>query len=170
MAKILSQRIVFKTSPNQLFKFYMDEALHSQITGAKAKIEKDAGSAFSAFQGDIKGKTLYLRANEVVIQSWRYKNWDKNLGDSYLVLVFNKVDEGTELEVTHTNIPEEHFDRVKKGWNDFYWKRWKAAIVAGGKVDAKNGRSTRGRKPAAVKTPGNKRGLRGPRSSESSPS
>ncbi len=34
----------------------------------------------------------------------------------------NSVKDGTELEFTHENVPEEFEKEIEKGWEDYYWK------------------------------------------------
>ena len=40
----------------------------------------------------------------------------------------NDDDDKGQVEMVHTNVPDEHVDHIKKGWNEFYWKPWKAYL------------------------------------------
>ena len=144
MTKSLQQDKLFELPSNMLYKFYMDEKIHSEITGEKAKIGEKAGENFSAFRGQIKGKVLHLKRNKLIVQTWRYKNWEKSDMDSIVTLTFNENEDGsTRISLFQSNIPEDHLDAVKQGWNDYYWKPWKKYIKnSSGKVSGQ-GRKTK---------------------------
>lgn len=129
MSTTIKQKVTFSISEKKLYRFYMDATLHEKITGTKTKIEKGVGSKFSAGDGFIKGKILHLKPNKMIVQTWRGKNWDQDAMDSILVLIFNEVDENTsQLEMVHVNVPDEHTEEIKKGWNEHYWKPWNKYI------------------------------------------
>ena len=75
MAVTIKQKMKFDLPANKLFKFYMDEKMHAEITGDKAKISKEIGSNFSAGRKYIKGKMLCVKANKMTRDSpdsaWR---------------------------------------------------------------------------------------------------
>ena len=130
MAKSIKQEKLFTTSPNKLYKFYMDEKVHSDITGKKAKIGTKPGESFSAFNGEIKGKLLHTIKNKLIVQTWRYKNWDKTTLDSVVTITLKENEDGTTVvSLYHSNIPEDHLDAVKKGWTAAYWKAWKQYLT-----------------------------------------
>ena len=128
MAATIKQKVKFNLPPKKLFQFYMDSKLHTKLIGSKSLVSKDAGSTFSAFGGDLKGKMLSVKTNQMITQTWRGSDWAKDELDSILVLVFREVEGGTELEMTHANVPDREAEGVKKGWNDYYWKPWKDYI------------------------------------------
>ncbi len=129
MAETIKQKVTFALPPNKLFKFYMDEKLHSKITGDKAKVSKEIGSSFSAGGKYIKGKMLHIKPNKMIVQTWRGSDWDKSDADSILILTFSDAEnDQTQLEMVHANVPEEFADDIKKGWKEFYWDKWKVYI------------------------------------------
>ena len=128
MAVTIKQKNTFAVPPAKLYKFYTDPKLHAELTGGKAKISTEAGAPFSAFGTSLKGKTLYAKKNKMFVQAWRSSGWAKDDLDSILTLVFREVEGGTELEMTHANVPDHDADGVKNGWKEYYWKPWKAYI------------------------------------------
>jgi activator of HSP90 ATPase len=129
MAKTIKQEKLFNAPPNKLYKYYMDEGIHSDITGEKAKIGEKAGENFSALKGIIKGKLLYLKKNKMVVQTWRNKEWDKTIMDSIVTLTFNGNEDGsTHMSLYQSNIPEDYLDDVKQRWNNYFWKPLKKYI------------------------------------------
>ncbi len=125
MTRAIEQRVRFPASPAQLFKLYMDSRQHSVATKAKALVNRKVGSTFSAFDGMITGKMLAIVPDRMLVQSWRAAHWKKTDLDSTLVLVFHKVKDGTEVHLTHVNVPEHDHAGVTSGWKTYYWKPWR---------------------------------------------
>lgn len=131
MSKTIQQKVTFKgATAKQLYNLYMNAKLHSEVTGAPAEISKKAGEAFKAHSGNIKGKNLHVLANKLVVQTWRAKGWDRKQPDSVLTLYFQDTEDGAQVQMVHALVPEDQLALVKKGWNDYYWKLWKAYFKA----------------------------------------
>jgi activator of HSP90 ATPase len=129
MSKVISQTVTFPgAGAKQLYNLYMNSKQHSQVTGAAAEISKKVGEAWQAYDGHARGKNLLVSANKMIVQTWRAKNWDRKTPDSILVLSFSDVEGGAQVELAHSLVPESDFKEIKKGWNDFYWKKWKAHL------------------------------------------
>ena len=73
---------------------------------------------------------LLAKRNKMFVQTWRASGWPKEDEDSILILTFRAIETGTELEMVHANVSDSDADGVKNGWNDYYWKPWKAYIKA----------------------------------------
>lgn len=131
MSKTIQQKVTIKgATAKQLYNLYMNAKLHSEVTGAPAEITKKAGEPFKVFGGQIKGKNLHVSANKMVVQTWRAKGWDRKQPDSVLTLAFQDTEEGAQVQMVHALVPEERQAELKKGWNDHYWKAWKAYFKA----------------------------------------
>src|SRR6185437_12740493 len=130
MLKTLTQTVLFKqTTPQALYKLYMDAKLHTTVTGDIAKISEKEGAIFSAFSGYITGKNLQLVKNKLIVQSWKGSDWKKKDLDSNFILQFHKQGNDTLLIMVHTNVPEKHAKGIKDGWNTYYWKPWKEYLA-----------------------------------------
>ncbi len=125
MAKTIEQKVSFNVSPNRLFNIYMDAKLHGAAINSSVIIKKKTGASFSAFNGYVRGKNLLIVPNRLIVQSWRGKEWEKNDADSILVLSFEKARHGALLHMVHSNVPDHIAAKIKKGWNEYYWKPWK---------------------------------------------
>jgi activator of HSP90 ATPase len=93
-----------------------------------ATISAEAGSPFSAFDGDILGITLVTARNRLIVQSWRASHWRKADLDSILTLEFVKDGEGGAIHLAHVNVPDHDYDGVKAGWRAYYWKPLRAYL------------------------------------------
>ena len=126
MPKTILQSVTFKnTSPEILYGIYMDSKKHSEATGGAAKISSKIGSAYSAWDGYITGKTLQLVIGRMIVQSWRNPDFKAGDPDSTLILQFERKGSDALVHMVHANVPDSEYAGLKKGWNDFYWKPWK---------------------------------------------
>ncbi|MEM1321379.1 MAG: SRPBCC domain-containing protein [Bacteroidota bacterium] len=125
----IQQRIKFKgTRAAQLYRFYMDAALHAAITGYPAQIEAQAQRPFQLYGDYLSGHTLFLIPNQLIVQSLKARNWRLEAQPSILILQFKEEEEHTELWLYQMNVPTAIAADFKKGWNDWYWKVWKAYL------------------------------------------
>ena len=127
MSKTIQQTVSFKgATAKNLYNLYMNSKLHSEVTGEPAEITKKPGEPFKAHGGQIKGKNLHVQANKLVVQTWRFKGWDRKQPDSILTLYFSDTEDGAQVQMVHALVPDDQQPLVKKGWNDYYWKNWKS--------------------------------------------
>jgi activator of HSP90 ATPase len=130
MTPTIEQSVRFSCDPEVLFEMYMDSAKHSAATGARAKISRRVGGAFAAFDGALWGRNLVIVPNRLIVQAWRSTNFKASDPDSILVLEFHKARGGSEVELTHVNVPRQDHKGVSKGWPRYYWKPWKTYLKA----------------------------------------
>jgi activator of HSP90 ATPase len=124
MAPFIEQHVRFATPPQNLYEMYVDSKKHSQSTGAPAKILAKAGGKFTAFGGQLEGKTLFLARGKQIVQVWRASHWKKE-DWSILILDFRKVAGGAQLHLAHIGVPEYDQQGVREGWPKYYWRPWK---------------------------------------------
>ncbi|HWF43735.1 MAG TPA: SRPBCC family protein [Candidatus Kapabacteria bacterium] len=120
--KTLKQTHTFNASAKDVYEAFMDSRTHAKFTGAPAKISAKEGGKFTAFGGMLEGTTLELKPNKKIVQSWRSSDWPEG-HYSRLILSFASAGRGkTRLTLTQSNIPDNDFEGVKKGWISFYWE------------------------------------------------
>jgi activator of HSP90 ATPase len=132
MAKTITQKVVFKnTDADVLYSMFLDSKHHTAITGGvPAKISAKEGAKFSVHEGYITGKNLQLVKNKLIVQSWYGSDWTKDDVDSTFILLFEQKGKDAVINMVHANIPDEHADSIKQGWNDYYWKPWKNYLAS----------------------------------------
>ena len=105
----------------------MDSKKHSKFSGSPANISRKVSGKFTAYGDYIEGENIELVADKKIVQSWRASDWPE--GEySEVIYSIKPAKNGTELVFTQTGIPEESFDEIKKGWDDFYWKPMKKML------------------------------------------
>jgi len=130
MAKTIIQKVVFKnTTPQQLYELYMDAKKHTAVTGWPTKISNKEGAKFDSGGSYITGKNLLLVKNKLIAQSWRGADWSKDDLDSIFLLTFEQKGKDAILNMVHANVPDKHATSIKKGWDTYYWNRWKLYLA-----------------------------------------
>lgn len=128
MAKTIVQTVRFGVPPERLYDIYMDSGKHSAATDSRASISRRVGEKFTAHDGWIQGKNLVVVPKHLIVQSWRGADWKKTEPDSILILTFSGARGRARLTMVHANVPERWYAGIRRGWNTYYWKRWKAYL------------------------------------------
>ncbi len=116
---------VVAAEPKAVYSAWMSSTGHAAMTGSGAKITARVGSAYSAWDGYISGKTLELEPGSHIVQSWRTTDFEADEPDSLLEVLLEKAKGGTRVTLVHTNIPAGHGTEYRTGWLDFYFKPMK---------------------------------------------
>ncbi len=131
MTKAIQQSVEFSGSPETLYEMYMDSKKHSKSTGARAKLSRKVGGAFTAFDGMLEGRNLLIVPKKMIVQAWRSQAFKKTDPDSVLTLTFSKTPAGCRVDLVHANVPVQDHKGVTGGWKKYYWTPWKNYLAAG---------------------------------------
>lgn len=113
-------------SPKEIFSAWLSSEGHSQMTGSQAEVQGGSGGTFSAWDGYIWGKTLEMEAHHRILQAWRTSEFPEGSPDSHVEILFEESEDGTEVTLTHTDIPDGQGDGYKKGWEEYYFTPMRA--------------------------------------------
>jgi activator of HSP90 ATPase len=127
--KLIHQTARFPVSPRHLFDVYLDSDKHGAAIDGKVTISRKAGSRFTAFGGGLKGRTLMIVPNRMIVQSWRANSWKRRDVDSILILLFSKAGRGGQIELIQANVPTHTHALIKNGWPKHYWASWKKYLA-----------------------------------------
>ena len=118
--KTIHQTVTFKATPHDVYETLMDSKKHAELVGAEAKISKKVGAKFSIYDGEIEGVNLELVPDHKIVQSWRYNDWPEG-HYSKAIFLLEESKGATKLNFTQTEVPEERYEDVSQGWQDYYW-------------------------------------------------
>ena len=118
--KTIRQSITFKATPHDVYEALMDSARHSQFTGSEARISREVGGKFTAFDGYSEGTNLELIPDKKIVQTWRAADWPEG-HYSRVTFSLKGAEGGTRLTFTQTGVPKEQFEDIAQGWREFYW-------------------------------------------------
>ena len=110
------------TSPEKLFKDWLNSSIHSAFTGEIAKIDPQVGGEFTAWDGYIQGKNIELIPGKRIKQSWRTDDFPADAPDSFMVIELIAENDGARLTLVHSDIPDGQADEYEKGWLEYYFQ------------------------------------------------
>jgi activator of HSP90 ATPase len=122
--KTLHQSYVFQAEPHDVYEALMDSKKHSEFTGAEATISRKIGGKFTTWDDYASGENVDLIVDKKIVQKWRAADWPKD-HYSFITFEFKKKNQGTSMDFTQTDIPEEAYEDVAQGWIDWYWEKLK---------------------------------------------
>ena len=112
---------MFSAKPSEIFNAWLDSQMHSEMTGGEAKCSPLENDTFSAWDGYISGKNLKLIENKEIIQSWRTSDFKEADPDSEVIIKLQQINTGTEMTLTHNNIPSDSESNYEQGWQEHYF-------------------------------------------------
>jgi activator of HSP90 ATPase len=125
--KTLKQSVTIKATPHEVYEALMDEKIHAEFTSGTATISRKLGGKFSTFDGYASGINVELEQDKKIVQTWRAEDWPEG-HYSRATFSLSKVDGGTKLTFTQTDIPADQYDDIAQGWKDYYWAPMKKLL------------------------------------------
>ena len=125
MTKTITQQTMIRATPAEVYAALMDSDKHSAFTGEPARIEARAGGAFTCYDAYIKGVTLELVPDKLIVQAWRSRNWPKG---TYSIVTFKLLKQAggrTQLCFSQIGVPVSDYKEKSGGWKTHYWERLK---------------------------------------------
>ena len=110
------------TTPEQLYRAWLDGEMHGAFTGSAAQVDPQVGGRFTAWDGYITGTNLTLEPFRRIVQSWRTTEFPAGSPDSHLEVLLEEGEAGTTLRLVHTEIPDGQAEDYRQGWEDYYFK------------------------------------------------
>jgi len=117
----IHQEIVFKASPEKIYRTLMSSADFGEATNATAEISANPGAEFSWFDGQISGRQIELARNKLIVQAWRAAPWSKGTY-SIVRIDLQADDDGTRLIMNQSGVPEGTEAHLDSGWHKMYWQ------------------------------------------------
>lgn len=109
---------IIPAPPDQVYLALTTEATFQLWSGDSADIQAFPGGEFSLWDGSIAGKFLDLEPSVKIVQQWYFGDQQE---DSVVTIKLHPHDQGTSIELRHTNIPDADFDDIVQGWNEVYF-------------------------------------------------
>ncbi len=117
MSKDLKVRIKVAAEPEDIYAALTNPFAIELWTDSPAKMSTGPGSEFELWGGDICGRNIEFEENFKIVQEWYFGDRPE---ESIVTIKLFKQGGKTQIEVTHTNIPDEAYEDIKEGWQDSY--------------------------------------------------
>jgi len=119
--------LIPNVTPLEVFRALTSSKIHSEVTGATAKVSARIGAKFTAWDEYITGKNLDIVKGKKLIQEWRTTDWpNESTPSSILEISLKQTTKGTEIRLVHSKIPSKEMAKdYDKGWHTAYWNPMK---------------------------------------------
>ena len=87
-------------------------------TADEAEMNTEPGSEFSLWGGSIAGKNLEFEPGKKIVQQCYFGEEEE---PSIVTILLHPHASGTSVELRHTNIPDEDYKDIVKGWDTSYF-------------------------------------------------
>ena len=109
---------ILSAPPTEVYQGLTVPATIELWTGESAVMSQEPGTEFSLWEGSIIGKNLEFSPGKKIVQQWYF---GEQSPASIVTLSLHPHKQGTSVELTHTNIPDEDYDDIVQGWNESYF-------------------------------------------------
>jgi activator of HSP90 ATPase len=109
---------IIAAPPDQVYLALTNDATFQLWSGDKADIQAFPGGEFSLWDGSIVGKFLDLETPVKIVQQWYFGDQKE---DSIVTIKLHQHDQGTSVELRHTNIPDDDYNDIVEGWNEVFF-------------------------------------------------
>jgi uncharacterized protein YndB with AHSA1/START domain len=113
---------IIKAPPQAIYDAWLDSRAHSAMTGGKATQSAKVGERVTAWDGYITGKTMKLVPGKTIVQTWRTTQFTEAHPDSIITVDLAPVTGGTQLALTHSDVPDGQTSYEKDGWQNHYFE------------------------------------------------
>ena len=111
-----------KGTPAEIYTALTNPFSIALWTNGEAVMTEEPGTTFSLFNGDIEGENISFEKNQEIVQEWYF---GEQVETSIVTIKLRPDKYHTRIELHHTHIPEESFEDMAYGWDNYYFGRLK---------------------------------------------
>jgi activator of HSP90 ATPase len=86
-------------------------------TGYPAIMQPVEKTEFELWEGDISGLNMEFIELKKIVQEWYFGEQEEK---SIVTIILKPKGDATIIEVIHTNIPDDAYENIRKGWYETY--------------------------------------------------
>ena len=116
--KSLKKYYTLKADPGDVYNALTNKSLIEIWTGEAAEMEPIPDTEFALWEGSISGLNLEFEKNRKIVQQWYFEGQEE---DSIVTIILHPDKKGTNVELIHTNIPDDAFQNILEGWDEDYF-------------------------------------------------
>jgi activator of HSP90 ATPase len=105
-------------TPEEVYAALTNSATIMLWTGEKAIMQEIPNTEFSMWDGSIVGMNLEFEKGKKIVQQWYF---GEQSTPSIVTIKLHADKKRTSAELIHTNIPDEAFDDICAGWDEYYF-------------------------------------------------
>lgn len=108
---------IIPAPPEDVYHAITVESTIELWTGDHAMMSPIVGTEFSMWDDSIVGKNLEFETGKKVVQQWYFGEQEE---PSIVTIKLHPHEDGTSMEVRHTNIPDNDYEDIADGWTNSY--------------------------------------------------
>lgn len=116
--KDFKKYFVIPGEPEEVFAALTNPFTLELWTGYPAIMDNKEGTEFSLWEGSITGKNLEVIENKKLVQEWYFGEQEEK---SIVTIKLFENKKGTQVELIHTNIPDDDYENITEGWIEYYF-------------------------------------------------
>lgn len=121
--KDFKKYFIIPAEPEEVYTAITNSFTIELWSGYSAIMDSNIGTEFSLWDGDITGKNLEIVENKKIVQEWYFGDQPEK---SIVTINIFENKKGTQVELIHQNIPDEDYENIVEGWNEYYFGAIKA--------------------------------------------
>ena len=129
-AKDLTISEELKCKAEEAFRVFVQSELLSAFSRGSVTVHPVVGGTFSMFDGNVSGSFTKIEPNQVIEQTWRFKQWPEGY-HSNVTITFEEKSDHTLVTVNQVGIPVSDYDRTEHGWRINYFRSIKQCFGFG---------------------------------------
>lgn len=86
-------------------------------SGYPSVMSTESGTEFSLWEGDITGRNIEFVPDRKIVQEWYFGEQQEK---SVVTVNIRPERDYSLVTVEHTNIPDDDFENISEGWNEYY--------------------------------------------------
>lgn len=106
-----------KASLNEVWDAFVNPNKIEEWGGGPAQMHETQDKDFSLWGGDIFGKNIIVKRFERIEQEWYGGEWKE---PSIVKIIFTENLDGVEVKLIHENIPDDEYEDIHEGWDEYY--------------------------------------------------
>lgn len=110
-------KLKIAADPEEVFTALTNPFQIELWSGYPADMKPEAGYVFSLWEGDISGVNIKVVPNGFLQQEWFFGETET---PSIVKITLKKEGNATNVELFHTNIPDEVYEEITEGWREYY--------------------------------------------------
>jgi len=118
MPKDFKTRIKIKAEMEDVFAAFTNPFTIELWSGYPAKMSTEQGAPFELWEGDIVGHVVEVEDQKRIVQEWYFGLQEEQ--SIVTIKLFPQGGNKVQVDVFHTNIPDEAYEEIVEGWNDYF--------------------------------------------------
>lgn len=116
--KDYKKHFVIPAPPEDVYKALTNPLTLQLWTGEPAEMSTEPNTEFSLWGDSIAGMNLEFVEDKKIVQEWYFGEEET---PSIVTIILHPDKKGTDVELKHTNIPDEAYQDMVQGWNENYF-------------------------------------------------